>query len=626
MRYIRRHLEEQIRKAVKGVPAVVLTGPRRAGKTWMLRHLFPEASYFLLEDPDIVARLRADPHGFLDAVKTPAILDEVQNVPEVFAFVRSRIDRRPRRAGQWLLTGSQEAPLMQGVSDSMAGRAAVFQLHPLSTRETPKVTLLHGGYPEAVARPAGARLWFSSYLQTYLERDVRAVTAVKDLATFRRFLALLASRHGQMLNRTDLAAPLGVSVPTITQWLGVLETTAQVLIVPPFYENLGKRLVKSPKVYLADSGLACHLLGIDTAAELARSPFLGALFEGFIASEIVKGQVNAGRRRELYHFRDEQGLEVDFVVPGRAGSLSLVECRATRTVTPAIAAPIQRLAGALKKKRSRGTAVDMFLVHQAPQSGTTTPAIAPGVRALPWRDFLTKGAVTSVRALALAAILLLVGATRALAGDTQAEFAPELDAYLKLSDRTRLFFLGSLGQSLSESSTTGLVGAHLDITLMPILRRQLQDADWERERYLWVRIGYQQGLGNLDVDRDDRRVEHRGVLEANTRVPLPSDVWLVSRARVDLRDLDGEFSTRFRFRLGVEREFTVGDVPLVPYARAEVFYDTRFGGWNRQIYQAGVEIEITKHWRIEPYYARQEDQRSSPAHLDRVGLVLKTYW
>ncbi|MCI0354504.1 MAG: DUF4143 domain-containing protein, partial [Acidobacteria bacterium] len=228
----------------------------------------------------------------------------------------------------------------------------------------------------------------SSYLQTYLERDVRAVTAVKDLATFRRFLAFLGSRHGQVLNKSDLAAAIGVSVPTITQWLGVLETTAQVLIVPPFYENLGKRLIKSPKVYIADSGLACHLLGIDTAAELAKSPFLGTLFEGFIASEIIKRQVNAGARREIYYFRDAQGLEVDFLVPGRAGSLRLVECKATRTVMPTMAAPIRRLAGALKEKRGAGTRVDMVLVHQAPKSGVRTPAVAPGVRALPWRDFI----------------------------------------------------------------------------------------------------------------------------------------------------------------------------------------------------------------------------------------------
>lgn len=364
----------------------MLTGPRRAGKTSTLRRLFPKASYILLEAPDVVARFRADPQGFLDSVETPVILDEVQNVPELLAYVRARIDARPRLAGQWLLTGSQEAPLMRGVTESMAGRAAILQMLPLSAAETARVGLLRGGYPEVLARPRGAPLWFSSYLQTYLERDVRTVTAVRDLATFRRFLAVLASRHGQLLNRTDIAAPLGVSVPTVGHWLDVLEATAQILLVPPFYENFGKRLVKSPRIYIADSGLACHLLGIGSEAELARSPFVEALFEGLVASEIAKTQANAGRRRELYHFRDEQGLEVDFVVPGRSGSLTLVECKAGRTVTPSMATPLRRLTEAMKKHEPRRN-VRMSIVHRQPKIPAPSSIVAPGVHALDWRAF-----------------------------------------------------------------------------------------------------------------------------------------------------------------------------------------------------------------------------------------------
>lgn len=385
MRNVTRELQTAIIKAFRGFPAVVLTGPRRAGKTWMLRHLFPNAQYHLFEDPDIIARVRSDPRGFFENLRTPVILDEVQNVPEVFSYVRSRIDSHPRRTGQWLLTGSQESPLMQGVAESMAGRAAVMQLLPFSLFESPKVNLLHGGFPEALARPSSAGLWFASYVQTYLERDVRAITAVKDLSTFRRFLSLVASRHGQVMNRTDIAAPLGVSVPTISQWLGILEITAQILLVPPFYESFGKRLVKSPKLYLSDSGLACHLLGIRTNAELLRSPFAGALFEGMIASEIVKAQLAAGRRRELYWFRDEQGLEVDFVFPRSSGAYMLAECKAGKTVVPQMSTAMLRLRKAAMDKGFRQGPLELVLVHQG--SGDSS-AISPGVRAVPVGQFI----------------------------------------------------------------------------------------------------------------------------------------------------------------------------------------------------------------------------------------------
>jgi predicted AAA+ superfamily ATPase len=382
MRYVPRHIEAQVARATRQFPAVVLTGPRRSGKTYLLRRMLPNASYCLLEDPAVVARVRADPEGFLEDLRLPAILDEVQNVPELFAHVRARIDRAPRRTGRWILTGSQESTLMRGVTESMAGRAAILQLWPFAAGESPKVSLLHGGFPEVVARPRAASLWFSSYVQTYLERDVRAVTNVHDLATFRRFIALVASRHGQILNKTDLAAPLGMSVPGIAKWLDILEVTQQVLIVPPYFENLGKRLIKSPKVYLADSGLACHLLGIETSAELAKSPFSGALFEGWIASEIVKAQANAGRRREIYFFRDKEGLEVDFVVPTKGGT-TLVEAKFTRTPTPAMAVPMAKL---FKMLRERGT-VRAFVVHRAGASREPTRALSPGAQAITDREF-----------------------------------------------------------------------------------------------------------------------------------------------------------------------------------------------------------------------------------------------
>jgi uncharacterized protein len=381
-------MESQVMKAAKAFPAVVLTGPRRAGKTWLLRHLLPKASYCLFEDPDVVSRFRHDPQGFLDEVKEPAVLDEVQNVPEVFNFVRSRIDRSPRQTGRWFFTGSQEAGLMRHITESMAGRIAVLQLWPMSIRETSKVSLLRGGYPEVLARPRTAALWFSSYLQTYLERDVRSAMAVHDLVTFRRFIALVASRHGQVLNRSDLAAPLGMSVPGISRWLGILEATGQILIVPPYFDNLGKRLIKSPKVYIADSGLACHLLGIETDAELRRSPFLGALFEGLVAAEVVKAQINAGRRKEVYYFRDQQGLEVDFVVPGKGGSAHLIEAKATSTVTPDMADPMRRLADAWTRRGSRRGKVDMTIVYPPTRSSLSSRALATGVEAVAWPDFV----------------------------------------------------------------------------------------------------------------------------------------------------------------------------------------------------------------------------------------------
>ncbi|MEW6688983.1 MAG: ATP-binding protein [Pseudomonadota bacterium] len=376
MRFVPRRITGELARAARAFPALILTGPRRCGKTTLLRRMFPGAGYALLEDPDVLARVRADPRGFLGELRPPVILDEIQNAPELLGYIRTRIDAAPRRRGQWLLTGSQEAPLMRGVTESMTGRAAVLHLMPLSLAESPRVSILLGGFPEALSRPADAQLWFRSYVQTYLERDVRAATSIRDLAAFRRFLGLLAARTGQVLNRTDIAGPLGVSVPTVGHWLSILELTGQILVVPPYHASFGKRLIKSPKIYIADPGLACHLLGVETRGELERSPFRGALFEGFVAAEIAKAQLARGRRRELYHFRDQQGLEVDFLVPD-GGALLLVEAKATRTPVPAMAAPLLRLARAVRGREAR-----CLIVHAEGAPTAAGGILAPGVRAV----------------------------------------------------------------------------------------------------------------------------------------------------------------------------------------------------------------------------------------------------
>jgi predicted AAA+ superfamily ATPase len=390
MRTIDRNIKKHILTAAKNFPAVLITGPRRSGKTFLLRHLFPKAEYYLFEDPDIISRFRQDPQGFLDGVKPPVIFDEIQNLPEVFNYVRTRIDAQPRKTGLWFLTGSQEAGLMRNVTESMAGRAAVLQLLPLSVSEAPKVSILSGGYPEVLARPKAARLWYSSYLQTYLERDVRAISAVQDLGVFRRFLSLLATRHGQILNKTDLAGPLGMSVPGIGKWLDILETTAQIFIIQPFFENMGKRIIRAPRIYISDPGLACHLLGIDTEAELEKSPFLGALFEGLVASEIIKAQVNSGLRRELYYFRDQQGLEVDFVVPGKNGAMHLLEAKASKTAKPEMVIPMRKLSKAWKSHFGEKRAVTSTLVHRPARATVASKAIAEDVQVISWKEIATR--------------------------------------------------------------------------------------------------------------------------------------------------------------------------------------------------------------------------------------------
>ncbi|MCX7877560.1 MAG: ATP-binding protein [Ignavibacteria bacterium] len=383
MPYIKRKIENQILRASKNFPAVILTGARRTGKTTILKNLFPEASYILLEDPDIISRFRTDPNGFLDELKLPVILDEVQNTPDIFNYVRSRIDKKPSQKGKWLITGSQAIHLMRGVTESMTGRAAIFNLMPMSTEESSKVSLIKGGFPEVIIKPSVSFIWFSSYIQTYLERDVRQISNIRDLPTFRRFFSLLASHTGNMLNRSALAASVGVSVPVISQWLNILELTEQIILLPQYFENFGKRIIKSPKIFFSDTGLLCNLLGINSAAELERSPFLGAIFENFVLNEIIKYQINRGKRRDVYYFRSREGLEVDIILPLGNRKLLLIEVKATKTVFPSHANSLIRLSKAIKNHK-----VFSVVVHRPSDKIKNISALQPGVKALSVSDIL----------------------------------------------------------------------------------------------------------------------------------------------------------------------------------------------------------------------------------------------
>lgn len=266
MKNVRRAIEQQIIKATELFPVVVLTGLRRAGKTFLLKSLFPKYTYVQLKTPDLLLAVKEDPRGFLDNLALPVVIDEIQEIPELFSYIRSHIDEHPEKNGQWILTGSQESLLMEGVTESMAGRAAIMRLAPFSHFEYDKVTAFTGGYPETFAARMDREIWYSSYIQSdlHLGHTTRSFKLVRNLATFHRFLKVLATRHGQMLNKTAIAAPLGVSVPTLTEWINVLEISGIVKLVPPYYRNAGKRLVKTPKLYFLDSGLVCHLLGIQS--------------------------------------------------------------------------------------------------------------------------------------------------------------------------------------------------------------------------------------------------------------------------------------------------------------------------------------------------------------------------
>lgn len=343
--WINRALESRLRAAAKTFPVVVLTGARQVGKTSLCRYLWPDANYITFDVPGMAEMARLAPERFLDEHPTPLIMDEIQYVPELLRHIKLRVDEK-RQPGSYLITGSQVFPLMQGVSESLAGRCAVLSLKQLTLREVIEAGLLapeqsdefhwRGGWPELWSNPATEReLWLGSYLATYLERDVRNIVNVTSLRDFERFLRIAALRSGQLLSMADMARDVGVAPNTVKSWLSILQASGQIVLLEPYYVNVGKRLIKAPKLYFTDSGLLLYLLGFRSWQDVTAGSLWGAAWESIVVAEFVKVAANRGRERNLFLWRTAAGDEVDLVIEAGGKCFIAIECKSAEKVSVA---------------------------------------------------------------------------------------------------------------------------------------------------------------------------------------------------------------------------------------------------------------------------------------------------
>lgn len=339
----KRNLTPLIESAAKSFPVMALVGPRQSGKTTLLRALFPEYKYVSLESPDTLLQIKEDPRSYLTLSESPGfILDEAQNFEDLFSYLQEIVDD-PNNKKKYILSGSQNFLLSEKISQSLAGRVAILELLSLNLTEYlshPKFTkpalfdyLFYGTYPRIYHESLDAGLWYSSYLKTYVERDIRQIVNVQDLTQFQLFIKMCASRHAQELNLQSLGSDCGISQSTAQRWISALEASYLIFTLKPYFRNFNKRLVKAPKLYFYDPGIVCHLLGIESPEHLSVHSNRGAIFEGYVISEVFKLSKSMIRPPSFYYWRDKNKLEVDLIID-RPQSIHGIEIKSSTTALP----------------------------------------------------------------------------------------------------------------------------------------------------------------------------------------------------------------------------------------------------------------------------------------------------